>query len=643
MCGIVALLSDQPIAPETLTAATSVLAHRGPDGQRTWLSADRCVGLGHRRLAIVDLSPAAAQPLTDERGEVHVVVNGEFYDHERIRAQSEKEGHRFRTRCDSEILLPLYKKHGLRAVEHLRGEFAFALWDARERRLFAARDRFGIKPLFYAVHGGRLYLASEIKALLAAGVAAEWDWETINQLHSVWAQHPHRTLFKDIFQVPPGHRLIATVGGAVRFESYWDFNYPTLAESAANPRSEADMVAQVRAHLDEAVRLRLRADVPVGVYLSGGLDSCAALGLAARQASGPLRAFTLSFDHAAYDERAIAEEMARHAGAQLDVIAVDSADFAAHFTGALRAGETLIYNPSVVAKYLLSRHVHDAGCRVVLTGEGSDEIFGGYPHFRTDMFRHLHAQDPVELARQLEALHSANPVSIGTLLADQSAPALAPVRAALGAVPTFLAAPAQHLEAGRRFFSGEFRARFAARNPYAEFIAGFDVTGQLAGRHPVDQALYLWSRSLLPTYLLSQLGDRMEMAHSVEGRLPFLDHALVECVTRLPAAAKIKGTTEKHLLREAVRDVITDTVYRRQKHPFMAPPVAATPESPFFQMLQDTLRSERLKRVPFYEAGAIIQLLDALPQLDAATRHRVDPLLMAFLSVAELQEQFHIA
>lgn len=579
--------------------------------------------------------------MASEDGNLHVVVNGEFYDFENTRTALKTEGFRFHTESDSEILLPLYQKHGVQSLNHLRGEFAFVLWDSGRRQLFAARDRFGIKPLYYTRIGGRLHFASEIKALLAAGAPPEWDWETVHQVHSIWAHPPDRTLFRNIFQVPPAHYVVATAN-EFKVLPYWDFNFPTQIEAATNPAGEPEPIARVREKLHEAVRLRLRADVPVGCYLSGGLDSCAILGIASLYSPRPIRAFTLAFDDPAYDESKIAEAMAQHAGAQFNLVPVKSADFSDHFNGALYSGETLIYNPSVVSKYILSRHVREAGLKVVLTGEGADEIFGGYAHFRKDMFRHLYTHDPAELQRQLDALYRNNSISHGTLLSETAPAELAPLREALGFVPTFLEAPAQYIRESKKFFSPGFRTHFHARNAYADFIARFDIAGQLADRHPVDQSLYLWSRTTLPNYLLSQLGDRMEMAHSVEGRLPFLDHELVELVTKIPVALKIRGSSEKHVLREAVRDVVTDPVYRRQKHPFMAPPATRSSASPFFQFMQETLRGRALKNVPFYDAREIEKLLDLLPAMDAAGRERVDPLLMTFLSIAKLQEIFHI-
>jgi asparagine synthase (glutamine-hydrolysing) len=413
MCGIVALFSRRdPIKAEVVQRATQCLYHRGPDGQRQWLSADRRVALGHARLSIIDLQ-TGDQPIASEDERTRIVVNGEFYGYEAIQRELERSGHRLRTRSDSEIALHLYEDLGVHCLHQLRGEFAFVLWDETNRRIFAARDRFGIKPLFYAFHGETIYFASEVKALFAAGVPARWDAESV--YHSVeYGGHQTRTLFDGVFQVPPGHYLLAT-DTHVQLNRYWDFDYPP-ANGHAVQRSDADYRAEFRHTLEEAVRIRLRADVPVGCYLSGGLDSGSVLGLAARHHPQPIRAFTLTFDHAEYDEEMQAKEMARRAGAEFFPIPIRQDDLADNFADAILQSETLCFNAHGVAKYLLSRAVRDAGYKVVMTGEGSDEILGGYAHFRRDMLLYNQAgQDPVAIAGLLEDLERLNPVSRGLL------------------------------------------------------------------------------------------------------------------------------------------------------------------------------------------------------------------------------------
>ena len=266
----------------SIARATKQLVNRGPDGQKQWIAPHRHVGLGHARLSIIDLH-TGDQPIATEDDRLHIVVNGEFYDFERIQRELEGRGHTLRTRSDSEIALHLYEELGAACLTHLRGEFAFAIWDEPNQTLFAARDRFGIKPLFFAEHDGTLYIASEVKALFAAGVPARWNPNAV--VSTMVGGHPTETLYEGISQVPPGHYLLAT-GGYTRLHRYWDFNYPIDDRAAASVPDE-EYAERLRAELDEAVRLRLRADVPVGCYLSGGLDSCAVIGMAARHHADP--------------------------------------------------------------------------------------------------------------------------------------------------------------------------------------------------------------------------------------------------------------------------------------------------------------------------------------------------------------------
>ncbi len=461
MCGIVAVFSRrEPVSPAVLQRATASLHHRGPDGQRQWISPNQRVGLGHARLSIIDLS-TGDQPIASEDERTHLIVNGEFYDYERIQRELESRGHSLRTRSDSEIALHLYEELGPHCLHQLRGEFAFVLWDESHRRLFAARDRFGIKPLFYAWHNDALYLASEVKALFAAGVPARWDEESV--FHSiVGGGHQMRTLYDGIHQVPPGHYLIATERHT-QINRYWDFNYPT-ASGTMPRRSDAEYAAEFRHIFEEAVRIRLRADVPVGVYLSGGLDSCAVLGLAARHHPEPIRAFTLTFESADYDEGPIAREMAALAQAEFNAIPIKQRDLADNFSDAIHQAESLCVNAHGVAKFLLSRAVHDAGYKVVITGEGSDEVLGGYPHFRRDMLLYnREGQDPGEIERLLKWLDEQNTVSRGLLLPDGEIGNLDSVRRVLGYVPSWIETSSSREVKMRPLLSCDFREKYANR------------------------------------------------------------------------------------------------------------------------------------------------------------------------------------
>jgi asparagine synthase (glutamine-hydrolysing) len=641
MCGIAGFFSRHlPMSEAVLQRATKSLYHRGPDGQRHWMSEDGKVGLGHSRLSIIDLT-TGDQPIASEDGRTRIVVNGEFYGYEAIQRELEGSGHQLRTRSDSEIALHLYEDLGTQCLHRLRGEFAFVLWDETHRTIFAARDRFGIKPLFYAFHKGTLYFASEVKALFAAGVPARWDAESV--YHSVeFGGHQARTLFDGVFQVPPGHYLIAT-DKHIQLHQYWDFNYPR-ADHSMPQRSDADYAAEFRHALEEAVRIRLRADVPVGCYLSGGLDSCAVLGFAAKHHPGSIRAFTLTFDRAEYDEGEIAKEMAARAGAQFFPIPIRQDDLADHFADAISQSETFCFNAHGVAKYLLSRAVRDAGYKVVLTGEGSDEILGGYPHFRRDMLLYnAQGQDPDVVASLLQELDKNNPVSRGLLLPDGKAGPLERVKSLLGFVPSWVEAFSARAVKMRGLLSRTFLKAFGEREGFQPFFGEIDVRGQLIGRDPLHQSLYVWAKTGLPGYILTMLGDRMEMAHSVEGRVPFLDHHLVEVIRSQPVNQKIRGMTEKFVLREAARDVITDTVYRRQKHPFLSPPATLNPEKRLSVFVQDTLRGSALGSMPFFDQKKVVDLLDRLDTMDEGSRVANDQVLMTVVSACVLHERFQLA
>jgi asparagine synthase (glutamine-hydrolysing) len=641
MCGIVAFFSRRgSISEPALHRSTQSLYHRGPDGQRHWISPDRRVALGHARLSIIDLA-SGDQPISSEDQRTHIVVNGEFYGYEAIQRALEGSGHHLRTRSDSEIALHLYEDFSTECLHQLRGEFAFVLWDERNRTMFAARDRFGIKPLFYALHNETLYFASEVKALFAAGVPARWDAETVYHAAEM-GQHQTRTLFDGIFQVPPGHYVVAT-DKHFQMNQYWDFDYPR-ADGALPQRTDADYSAELREALEEAVRLRLRADVPVGCYLSGGLDSCAVLGLAAKHHADPIRAFTLTFDRAEYDEEKEAREMAALAGAEFCPIPIRQDDLADNFAAAILQSEALCINAHGVAKYLLSKAVRDAGYKVVLTGEGSDEVLGGYPHFRRDMLLYnREGQDPVEVAKLLGDLEKGNPVSRGLLMPHGAAKPLDNLHRQLGFVPSWIETFSARSAKMQELLAADFVESFGQSQSYHALLNGLDIRGQLTGRDAVHQSLYLWSKTALPNYILTILGDRMEMAHSVEGRVPFLDHHVVEVIRSQPVSQKIHGMTEKYVLREAVRDVITDTVYRRQKHPFLSPPATLNPKEKLSTLVNDTLRGSTMASIPFFDQKKVVGLLDNLHAMDESANVAVDTVLMLMMSACVLQEGFGLS
>jgi asparagine synthase (glutamine-hydrolysing) len=437
--------------------------------------------------------------------------------------------------------------------------------------------------------------------------------------------------------VPPGHFLLASRAG-IRSQRYWDVDFP-LRDAPMPRRSDEDYIEEVREALLEATRLRLRADVPVGVYLSGGLDSCAILGAAASLRSDPIETFTVAFEEGEYDEGPIAAEAAHRFGANLHAYRMTEDTLADHYADAICQSETFSGNTNHTAKYLLSRKVREHGFKVVLTGEGSDEIFGGYPYFRRDMMLYGSGdEDAATRQRRVDDMIRANPVWAGMMTPSPHALPLDSVARTFGHVPTYFENNASRASRLRTILRSGFLASFDPRDPYQHALDRMDVPGQLVGREPLHQALYLWMRSFFPNKLLNFLGDRSEMAHSVEGRTPFLDHHLVERVTRMPAHVKIRNMTEKWVLREAARPFLTETVYKREKHPFFGPPQL---KGRILELMRDTLSSRILEEQPFFDPQAVRAKLESVDAVEGrAQRDQAFMVLTAPMCACILQERY---
>jgi asparagine synthase (glutamine-hydrolysing) len=636
MCGLVAGLLANALQPQQLERALRSLHHRGPDASGQWIAADGRSFLGHTRLSIIGLDNGD-QPISDSGGQVHLIVNGEFYGYQAIRKALQLEGARFSTDSDSEIALHLYLRQGLEMARQLRGEFAAVIADERSRTLLAIRDRFGIKPLFYAVHQGSVYFASEVKALLALGVPARWDYEAM--LADAYQARLHsRSLFAGIRMVPPGCYALAR-DGAVQLRPYWDLSFPAAATLEADRRSDEEVVQGFRQVLDDAVRERLIADVEVAAYLSGGIDSCAVLGLAQRHLARPIRAFTLSFDDALYDESALAQAQAERSGATYHPIAATRQALAEAYSEAVWHAETTFFNGHGVAKFLLSRGVRDAGIKVVFTGEGADEMLGGYAPFRRDVLLYNSArQNPETVARLLAAMRATNK-AVPMLIVDEGRPrcaALGAIERRLGWIPSWMLV----WSAMGDGLVGHFTDRqLAGRNPYDSALRELDFDA-LAGRDPLNQALYLWAKTALPNFILTLLGDRMEMAHSIEGRVPFLDHHVAEYAAGIPIHLKINGLREKHVLREAARDVLIEPVYNREKHPFSAPPLKPVEDDPLRELFGDVLASSALDAQPVFDPAAARNLYRGYAELPPEVRMPADALLHRIVSATLLHQRF---
>ncbi len=635
MCGIVAIYSHRRrVNAELLGNAVEQLRPRGPDDTGIWIDTDRGVGLGHARLSIIDAA-TGTQPMANEDDTLRLIVNGEFYDFERIREDLKKLGHHFSTLSDSEIALHLYEQYGTGCLEYLRGEFAFAIWDVATDELFAARDRFGIKPLFYAVDADNIYLASEVKALFAAGVRPSWDHESVFQ-HLYFSVDQDRSLFRGVRQVPPGH-FLRIKDGVVSVKSYWDVDYPRAsAEDFA--LSSDDCVDGVRELLTEAVRLRMRADVPVGCYLSGGVDSSSVLGLAATFSNSPLTAFTIAFDHDDFNETESARLTAAFAGADYHPVPVKAADFAEDFEEAVWRGEMIHYNAHGAARFRLSRNVRDAGYKVVLAGEGADELFAGYD-FSSQAVLSAGSSDGIAKWARI-ALRMLRPKNRIQRDIARTSPWLARLSQGLAFPPHLLEYVGGKFDLLAGIIAPDIARRFDGRDPYREFFRQFDYRSTLYGREPAKQILYLWMKSVFVNYVLA--AERLDMAHAVEVRLPFLDHKLFEFARSIPVQMLAENGRLKHLLREAVKPYVRPEVYDGLKQPFIAPPTDLVQGNAMFDLLQDVLRSESFAAVPFFDQRAVIRLLDELPAMDAGRRASMDPVLFMMASYGILQAKYRL-
>ena len=641
MCGLIAGIFNRKVERRLVDKALAVLDHRGPDGVGAWYSEDQTWMLGHARLSIIGLHNGT-QPIANGNGDVQIVVNGEFYGYRDIRENLKQSGCDFATESDSEIALHLYLQEGTRCFSKLRGEYAGVIADKRNNIMIGFRDRFGIKPLFYTVQNNEVIFGSEIKSLLALGVESKWDRQSV--FEEVFMTRSHeQTLFAGIHSVPPGHYAIVQ-NGDVKLYPYWDHHFPTAAELSGDDRSEQEIIDGFRDVLSDAVKERMVADVEVASYLSGGIDSCAVLGLAQQQSTQKIRAFTLAFEDALYDESKLARQQADLVGAEYNQIPVSSQHIADNYRAAVWHAESIFFNGHGVAKYILSKAVRDAGIKVVFTGEGADEMLGGYPPFRRDVLLYNNeGQDPATVQKLLDDMYESNKATRGVLTSDSTPPdELNAVVKRLGWTPSWIEVLATMGKSTTDIFRKDFAESLLSTDPYGLTLDRLPINQRLKGRDPLNQAMYLWTKILLPNFILCYLGDRMEMAHSVEGRLPFLDHKVAEYAATLPINMKVRGMREKHVLREATKDVIIDDVYNREKHPFTTPP-AQRDDDPMFTMFEDTLNSKALAEQPIYDPALAKQLFLDLKNSPPEERFGKEGILQRIVSTTLMHEQFSMS
>ena len=648
MCGIAGSFSARPLQDHRETVLKDQLEairHRGPDAQTTWLDPQKGIAFGHTRLSINDLE-GGVQPVRSYDDRFVSTVNGEFYNFKFHRSMLMAEGQRFRTKSDSEIALGLYHKHGLDFTKHLRGEFAFALYDTEKDELLLVRDRWGIRPLFIHVQDDHtIHWGSEVKALLAhPEIPAELDEKAaLHQLMQTIA--PGMSAFKNIESLSPGHLLrIRKKAGRLSIEKikYWDVDFPEEG-GHDHPDDETHHVERIREELTKAVVMRLEADVPVGCYLSGGIDSCCILGLATGAMQSPVKAFTIAFDNVDYDESSIAREMAVSMNADQEMITLAADDlYGQNYIDTVWHAERTFYNTLGVAKNLMSRRVWDCGYRCVVTGEGADELFAGYPGFKRDMFLHGIDHEPEHIRAEYKAaLEKTNSLFKGAILSENERhhPAFDEL---CGFTPSWLQPWMETLDLARPLLDDEVADSLRDYDPIAEIASRIDGS-MMDGRHPLDRAQYTWAKCQLEGQILNWGGDRVDMANSMESRPAFLDHHLAEVAVKVPPHYRIKGNIEKYVLREAVKGVLPEVLYKREKFAFMAPP-AHTDEKKkarVQELIHSFLNRDAVKRCGILSADKVDQFLKEYhADTDPTSLVRKDALLNHLLGLHILHDKF---
>lgn len=607
------------------------IAHRGPDASGIHIDGE--TGLAHTRLSIVGLADGS-QPMANADGSVVLSFNGEIFNYIELRETLIAKGHRFRTSSDTEVILKAYEEMGPACLDHFNGDFAFALWDARRQRLMLARDRMGVRPLFYTQHQGALFFASEIKALLAVpGIEAVIDPVALDQIFTLWAPIPPRTAFKGISELPPGHMMLVE-GGRWTVQRWWTLTYPDhgAEERPGNPAED------LAGRLDDATRLRLRADVPVGSYLSGGLDSSLISALAARAVPDRLQTFSVTFETKEHDESSWQALMAETLGVDHSGVRCTGGDIAAIFPQTVLHMERPVLRTAPAPLAMLSGLVRDKGMKVVLTGEGADEIFAGYDIFREAKVRRFCGRQPASTRRPL-LFRRLYPYLPG--LKQQTPEYLA----------RFFGAGADDI--GDPLFSHRPRFRSTAatklfysaglRQELGDYDASADLAAQLppdfARWHPLNQAQYLETTFLLPGYILSSQGDRVMMANSIEGRFPFLDHRLVEFAAKLPPDLKLRGLNEKHILKEAARGLVPDAIIDRPKQPYRAPDSEAFAHRELPERVAEALSPRAVSDAGLFNPAAVAKLMQKAVH-QQATSFRDNAAFVGILSTQLWQVAF---
>lgn len=624
ICGVVNLGEAERPEKQVIHQMLEMLQHRGPDGFGIY--SDPQAALGNARLSIIDLA-TGDQPIGNEDESLWIVFNGEIFNYIELRAELERRGHTFRTQSDTEVILHLYEERGPACLDLLNGQFAIAIWDRRSRSIFLARDRMGVRPVFYARSGKHLLFGSEMKSILAyPGQRADIDPQALQEVFTFWSVQSPRAIFKGIAELPPGHYLLASPE-TFEIHPYWQprFNPPET------PRPAAEYLEQLETLLIDAVRIRLRADVPVGAYLSGGLDSSVITALIRRYGQSELETFSIAFSDPAFDESAFQQEVAGFLGTRHNVIECTYEQIGQVFPQVIWHAESPLLRTAPAPMFLLSGLVRSKNFKVVLTGEGADETLAGYDIFKEMRLRRFWARQPDSEIR---------PLLLRRIYRD---------------IANLSDGQMNYLKA---FFQ---QGLTETDSPYYSHLIRWNNTGRLTRflreppqpiKHPrqtlppafsrwtpLAQAQYLEISTFLSPYLLSSQGDRMAMGNSVEGRYPFLDYRMVQFTADLPDSMKLRSLKEKWLLKQLGAKLLPERIWQRGKKPYRAPIRQAFFARPS-EYLADLLAEKNLSETGYFNPAAVAALMGKATRLE--TLSEVDSMAVAGIISTQLLHQFFV-
>lgn len=639
MCGITGIVGCRSQhthnGSDVIRRMLAMIRHRGPD--QVGVYTDAMAVLGSVRLSIIDIE-TGNQPISNEDGSLWIVYNGEVFNYLELRPDLESRGHRFTTNTDTEVVLHLYEEYGPACLERLNGEFAFAIWDNRRQTVFLARDRFGIRPLYYAVVDTVLMFASEIKALLAhPDIPLRLDVRSVDQVLTYWSPLPGHTPFRGIHQLPPAHSLTSQ-DGQLKLTRYWSLEFPTEAETSPRYAVERDYLEEFRHLLSDATRIRMRSDVPLGSYLSGGLDSSLITKLAATASATTLATFSVAFDDPEFDESPFQLRMSRLLGTRHEVMVATHADIAREFPAVIWHTETPITRTAPVPLFMLSKLVRDCGIKVVLTGEGADEMLGGYDLFKEAAIRRFWARNlrsqlrPALLRRLYPEIPGVQGMSTSCLAAF--------FRPNLNDIDTPFFSHLLRWRNNariRRLYSADMSRELDSASktivPNIDLPSGFESWGAL------QRSQYLEIILFMSEYLLSSQGDRVAMAHSVESRLPFLDYRVAEFCNRLPSNQKLRGLRDKYLLRRFGRELLPIDVWGRRKRPYRAPIHKSLLCKDAPEYVMELLSDTHIRDVGLFRPDSVRQLINKVRTREAGSESD-DMALAGILSTQLLHHMF---